>query len=610
MRDEKKLMTAAAEAGSSLSGANASSQENDASFLPKEWYFIRQISTENLTRIPEESKTFTLGRDHRIDLDTVSGQAGKEGEECIVYNTFELEEDRELGFGAGADWWLEAYLNGEKIYSTMKYGNEVGSFSADNHVFTGNGKKGKNLLAVIVRRGATSWSFCWKEKSLLSASPSMPVTVTADPGKVTDRIKLMNSVNNGPIQDSGGRSNMALWREAGIPYARNHDASFCANYGGAHTVDVHLIFPDFEKDPEDPASYDFTLTDWYLDRIREAGSQIFYRLGSKIEHEPKKYGTRVPPDFKKWAIICEHIIRHYNEGWADGFHWNILYWEIWNEPDLRVGNGSPTWQGTEEQFFELYRTAATHLKRRFPDLKIGGPAVCYVGPWTRRFLAAMTANGERVPLDFFSWHGYSSNPLKMKSHILLARRLLDEAGYTETESILNEWNYCPPGGSAGDKFQAIIGIRGAAYAASVMCAGQDSPLDMLMYYDARPSVWNGLFDFYTCRPLKTYYVLLAWSKLVNLGSQIAVDTQEKTGLFAVGATDGKKTGVLICRYFDRENPPDELPVTFKLKDGDLRGAKLYLIDETHDLAEIPYETDPDGGLWFTMKADAIAYLEK
>jgi len=159
MRYEKKLMTAAAEAGSFLSGANASSQENDASFLPKEWYFIRQISTENLTRIPEESKTFTLGRDHRIDLDTVSGQAGKGGEECIVYNTFELEEDRELGFGAGADWWLEAYLNGEKIYSTMKYGNEVGSFSADNHVFTGNGKKGKNLLAVIVRRGATSWSF-------------------------------------------------------------------------------------------------------------------------------------------------------------------------------------------------------------------------------------------------------------------------------------------------------------------------------------------------------------------------------------------------------------------------------------------------------------------
>ena len=81
------------------------------------------------------------------------------------------------------------------------------------------------------------------------------------------------------------------------------------------------------------------------------------------------------------------------------------------------------------------------------------------------------------------------------------------------------------------------------------------------------------------------------------------------GLFAVGASDGKKTGVLISRYLETENPAD-LTVTLSLKNGDLCGAKLYLIDETHDLAEIPYKTDQNGNLLFDMKANTIVYLEK
>ena len=45
--------------------------------------------------------------------------------------------------------------------------------------------------------------------------------------------------------------------------------------------------------------------------IEAAGTKVFYRLGHRIEHEVKKYGTLPPKDFKKWAVICEHIIRHY-----------------------------------------------------------------------------------------------------------------------------------------------------------------------------------------------------------------------------------------------------------------------------------------------------------
>ena len=104
----------------------------------------------------------------------------------------------------------------------------------------------------------------------------------------------------------------------------------------------------------DPASYDFAFTDAYLKPVAEAGTEVFYRLGVTIENfwTIKAYRIDPPKDFGKWARICEHIIRHYNEGWADGFRWNLRYWEVWCEPE-----NPPLWQGTREQFFELYRVA-------------------------------------------------------------------------------------------------------------------------------------------------------------------------------------------------------------------------------------------------------------
>ena len=137
------------------------------------------------------------------------------------------------------------------------------------------------------------------------------------------KIKPMNAVNNGPVyKRTGGQNsgNLDTYTATNIPFARTHDASFCPSYGGEHTVDVHLIFRDFDADPYDPESYDFHLTDEYMDTIKLARTEPFYRRGSKIEHESKKYGTLPPRDFKKWAVICEHIIAHINEGWADGTH--------------------------------------------------------------------------------------------------------------------------------------------------------------------------------------------------------------------------------------------------------------------------------------------------
>ncbi len=88
-------------------------------------------------------------------------------------------------------------------------------------------------------------------------------TVTIDPAKTLGPVKFMNAVNNGPSQPrrDQSRGNFDAFKAARIPYARIHDANWCSVYGAPHTVDITAVFPDFDADADDPASYDFPMTD-------------------------------------------------------------------------------------------------------------------------------------------------------------------------------------------------------------------------------------------------------------------------------------------------------------------------------------------------------------
>ena len=117
-------------------------------------------------------------------------------------------------------------------------------------------------------------------------------------------IKPMNGVNNGPLGSYVRKtSGFQLYQDLEIPFARLHDASFCATDGGEYSVDVHRVFPNFDANENDPASYVFGPTDEYIASIVAAGTKPFYRLGASIEHGRKR-GTYPPKDFAKWARIC------------------------------------------------------------------------------------------------------------------------------------------------------------------------------------------------------------------------------------------------------------------------------------------------------------------
>ncbi len=408
-------------------------------------------------------------------------------------------------------------------------------------------------------------------------------------------MKPMHATNNGPVVrecdiEEGTlhpfNNNLNEFKAAGIPYARTHDAAFYHRYGLEHVIDVYYIFPNFDADPNDPANYDFVCTDAYVKSCELAGTEVFYRLGHRIEHEVKKYGTLPPKDFQKWAAICEHIIRHYTEGWADGFNYKMTYWEIWNEPDLRQNSTSPTWGGTKEQFFEFYHVAATHLKQCFPGLKIGGPALAHDLTWAEDFLAQLKA-----PLDFFSWHCYTCNVEYMLDMCKRVKELLDKYGFSNAESILNEWNYV-----TGWKGDAIVyshdnrgKIKGASYSVATMCACQYAPVDMLMYYDARPNeFWNGMFDDTVVgRVLKGYYPFPMFNTLYRLGNCVEAIAKENGGYICAAKSDSE-AAVLLTHYNDDDSTE---PMAFKIDLSGFSGEngteiEFYLHDDTHNCESV------------------------
>ena len=135
---------------------------------------------------------------------------------------------------------------------------------------------------------------------------------------------------------------------------------------------------------------------------------------------------------------------------------NISHWEIWNEPENSPDpETNPCWKGTWEKYLDFYGIAATYLKSKFPELKIGGYGSCGFYSVTGDSVAAgnnsmrydnfvtcfhsflKKARSEGWPLDFFSAHSYSctANAIKQMQY---ARKTLDEYGFKKTELSVNE----------------------------------------------------------------------------------------------------------------------------------------------------------------------------
>jgi hypothetical protein len=391
----------------------------------------------------------------------------------------------------------------------------------------------------------------------------MTEPVKIDFSKQVGAVKALHGINNSPITHG---EELPEFTAAGIPFVRLHDA--CGAFGGTYFVDVPNVFPNFDADPDDPSSYDFAFTDAYLKGLIASGVKIFYRLGVTIEnhHAVKAYRIHPPRDFEKWARICAGIIRHYNRGWAGGFHYGIEYWEIWNEPE-----NPPMWTGTCEQYFELYRVAANHLKQQFPDIRVGGYGSCgfyavnregmsdfFKGfvPYFLDFLKFVTAPATAAPLDFFTWHIYTTDPREIAMHAEFVRRTLLEHGLAHVESICDEWNVTD--WKSPDRYDAMKEMPGATFVAAAFCLMQKSPVNKAMYYDALPTrEFCGLYYFPSQRVTKTYYAFKAFNELFRCGDAVACSSNEAQDIYVCAARgkDGQGAVLIVNRSTKEQHVP-------------------------------------------------------
>lgn len=419
-------------------------------------------------------------------------------------------------------------------------------------------------------------------------------TLKIDLNKKVKPMKPMHGGGQPPIGGQNMTGHLHYVAEAGIPFSRLHDVG--GAFGSGRFVDVPNLFRNFDADENDPANYDFTFTDHIIKALIEAGIEPYYRLGTSIENQTyiKAYYTYPPKDPAKWARICEHIIRHYTEGWADGFHYNIRYWEIWNEPEVQ---NQMMWCGSDEEFYNLYDVAAKHLKACFPHLKIGGYSSCgfyAVAPVTvidsqthlpgtippsehenklMRFFYGFFdyIKAHNTPIDFFSWHNYADvSRVAIMDEWL--HNELGKLGFGGLETHLNEWNPYPSEYGTAHHSAEIM---------AMMLALQHGHTDICCIYDMRTNTapYCPLFDIRTHKPIHGYYSMVAFNALYRLGTQVETVSSDPR-LYAVAASDGKNHALVISNLTGEKQE-------IAIEGVDLSGARYHVIDQERLLSWSP-----------------------
>ena len=447
--------------------------------------------------------------------------------------------------------------------------------------------------------------------------------VTVDAANVTGEIRPLEGVNGGPAPVMAGLPNLETqYRKTLIDIVRTHDFMGPTEIDSQFDFDnqalawlipdpeqrkkvvvagnAATIFPDWSADPEKPASYRFGPTDQAVASILASGAEVYYRIG-------RSFGARTnpPPDFDKFAEVVKHVEMHYNQGWDKGFHDHIRYWEFWNEPEL-------FWSGTPEQFYSLYEKTAKALKTVDPSVEVGGDAVAFSlseGPYREGFLNYCRAR--KLPLDFYSWHtyaDYSADPLDATLIARNIRRILDERGFTNTQSILSEYNRSADFTAA--MRDELRSADNAAFVADTLIYLEDTKVNRAIFYRG-DAAWMGLFDL-SGKPYKPDYAIRAMGEMQKTPVRLGVTGSDQDGfaVLAGSSRDARTVQVLISNYEIPANyqphimqpPPDFLKGTSIVDFSKLKRLPSRKINYQNNAGyDLTIKNLPWGNVAFTMR---------
>ena len=357
--------------------------------------------------------------------------------------------------------------------------------------------------------------------------------VTVDFASVVGSVKPLHGMCNGPL--SPGTDLSELFAEMGVPRVRFADA------GGKQSgmfINVSSIFPDASADEYDPKSYRFAPTDALLKAANAGGAEIVYRLGES----DNGWQYVLPQNAEKFARVCVNIIRHYNNGWADGTALGLRYFEIWARPDTmpELGNAAA---------FAFYEKVAHSIKSYDPDLQVGGMGFADYGAMAREFIKF--CKKKQVPLDFISICAFGETPEAALAGANKLSAYLQKSDFAQLPVHICEWNcyaqdaevHSPAEKQA--RYEQMHSLSGAVFCASTLLKMQRTEgIAAATYYDAQPEVSFscGICDRYG-NPTKPAYAFAAFDTLYRQGDEVYCEVLGK-GVDAV-ASLGERAGTVM-----------------------------------------------------------------
>ena len=222
-----------------------------------------------------------------------------------------------------------------------------------------------------------------------------------------------------------------------------------------------------------------------------------------------------PSNYTQWGNMVEAFLQHCIQRYGID-EVRTWYFEVWNEPNL--GN---FWKGTQEQYFQLYKTTATIVKKADSQFRVGGPATSSYhpaegvydslhravkdikpsdfeniqceGPWIEAFLTF--CEKENLPVDFVSSHPYPttypfgdgggqfemSRPVNsLHKDLTWLNNVIKKSKYKKAEIHLTEWSSSPsPRDHTHDYLQAATYI----VKANLDCIGMANSLAYWIFTD-------------------------------------------------------------------------------------------------------------------------------
>lgn len=338
-----------------------------------------------------------------------------------------------------------------------------------------------------------------------------------------------------------------------------------------------------------------------IKNISDSGGTVILDIFGTPAGLGRVLDKRSPPlDLKAFKALVKEAIRDL----SCNKKYNIWY-EVWNAPDL-----DDFFLGRKQEYFNLYRAVAESVKELENETKIhipvGGPSVSW---WFQDLDGNSIITPERsliyelikfcykyrLPLDFISWHSYSTNPAAEKENsiykkpaITLIRDWLSYFNFDRnTPLIVDEWNY--------DRSANVLPERkeksyvAASYITSRLKNMYEAGINCQIYFaledfqDNKEGIVRnvGIFSFdseyleYKGGPKSIYNI---FKMLKNLGNGLFTSKLNDDFTGAIATKSGEDIAVIIYNYIDPEIATNFLTMNITALNGAERKTLLSIIN--------------------------------